>query len=285
MTHWDPTPISNVENVPSSSAWDGHVGTCLEFDFSRTSSLPAVSLLLIHQNTFVPFLVHFKHCFLPVFIASLTASAASDTNTSFASTCKEAESTMPNLKPLAVMTPNGKGQLLHAKPNRSVKKRSVHLRPPTTYGDQSDVRPGSPPLHSPPSQKGGFFLSPGKYIDDAPLCFSYEDDSMVQGMQAAGIPTIKIEGLASFDWERLQDVYLPAIRPYNSPAEMADPSVHAFMSMLDSKPIEYMDMCTVWKGLSVNEAGGYCLCLSLPLPNASIRCGNAMTLARCPCAL
>ena len=49
-------------------------------------------------------------------------------------------------------------------------------------------------------------------------------------------------------------VYLPAIKPYASVFERDPPPTISLIDRHNSEPVEHIDICTIWKGLSVSEA-------------------------------
>ena len=80
-------------------------------------------------------------------------------------------------------------------------------RPSKNYGDLFNLRPRSPPPHSTLSQHKGLQLSPGKYIDDTPLCFCSDVDTMVQ---SNALQTAYAAGLASAN--STADLPVPPVR-------------------------------------------------------------------------
>ncbi len=68
------------------------------------------------------------------------------------------------------------------------------------------------------------------------------------------LPHFRIEGLPRIAWTGVKDVYLPVIQPYISAFERDSPAMRSLAFVHDAEPVEHIDMCTIWRGLTSIEA-------------------------------
>lgn len=67
-------------------------------------------------------------------------------------------------------------------------------------------------------------------------------------------PHFRIGGLPRIAWTGVKDVYLPVIQPYISPFGHDSPAMRSLAFVHDAEPVEHIDLCTIWKGLTFIEA-------------------------------
>lgn len=67
-------------------------------------------------------------------------------------------------------------------------------------------------------------------------------------------PYFRIQGLPRIAWTGVKDVYLPVIQPYISAFGQDSPAMRSLAYVHDAEPVEHIDLCTMWKGLTFVEA-------------------------------
>jgi len=67
-------------------------------------------------------------------------------------------------------------------------------------------------------------------------------------------PHFRIESLPRAAWTDVKDVYLPMIQSYSSAFDRDTPAMRPLASIHDAEPVEHLDLCTIWKGLTFIDA-------------------------------
>lgn len=85
------------------------------------------------------------------------------------------------------------------------------------------------------------------------LCFG--EANCVQHLESLDNKlALRIGGLPRIAWTGVKDVYLPVIQPYISAFGQDSPAVRSLAFVHDAEPVEHIDLCTIWKGLTFVEA-------------------------------